>query len=403
MEDLDPAGRVIRRFRARFGREPSAVATAPGRVSLIGEHVDHRGGVVLPFAIDRRTAVAVAISTDNHTTIVADDLGVEARWPGGPPTTPVTEPHSTFANHVLGVLAAIDSSPATRRPLSIAIASTLPVGGGLSSSAALEVATTLAVFAALEQPVPDIRTLVRIARRAEHDWVGIPCGVMDMLVSAAARRDRVLHIDCDTLDARPIRVPWSEDIAIVLLDSGVRHRLADGGYAERLATLDRVESRLGRPLRSLTLPDLVHESLGSTAMRRARHVVTEIERVRKMTHALHTADLSTIGRILFEGHASLRDDFEVSIPELDVLVDGARDRLDQGAIGARMTGGGFGGWVLLLARRDRVERLRAELANDFLTRFGREPAMMEVHPSEGARLEATSTRPVSYPPGRPLG
>lgn len=399
----DPMTRSARCLRDRFDRDPHAIASAPGRVNLIGEHVDHRGGVVLPFAIDRRTAVAVSLAADGRTTIVADDLGIEACWEGGPPTTPVADPAHSFANHVLGVVAALQADhpeDGEVPPLSIAIASDLPVGGGLSSSAALEVAVGIAVSTTLGRPMPDVATLARAAQHAEHVWVGTPCGVMDMLASAAGEAARILRIDCNTLDIAPLPAPPTEDVAIVLLDSGVRHRLADGDYADRLDALDRVETAIGRPLRETTTTILHRTDLDPVDARRARHVVTEMARVDAMIRALGDADLHTVGDLLLAGQASLRDDFGVSTPEIDTLVEAAMRHRDRGVLGARMTGGGFGGWVVLLARRDHLASILEDVSSAFAARFGRIPSVIEVRPSDGARLEATPGRRVSYPRGR---
>lgn len=400
MPPMDPITRVERCFRDRFSAEPAVIATAPGRVNLLGEHVDHRDGVVLPFAIDRRAAIAVSLATDERTTIISDDLDLTFEHPGPPPDRPVTDAAAGFANHLLGVVDGLRSNGERGfegRPLSIAIASDLPAGGGLSSSAAIEVATGLAIAAIHGLPIPDVGTLARIARRAEHDWVGTPCGIMDMLASAGGKAGRILAIDCGSLDLAELPAPAPEDFAFVLLDSGVRHRLADGGYASRIASLDRVESVVGTPLRSATLETLRTDSIDDVDRCRARHVITEMARVEAAIDALAETDLPRLGDLMFAGHDSLRDDFGVSTPELDLLVEACRGHRTRGLLGARMTGGGFGGWVVALVERSSMETILDDVLDDFAARFGRRPDLLEVRPSDGARVEATPGHPLSYP------
>ncbi len=398
MSSNDPMTRVGRCFRDRFSTEPLVVATAPGRVNLLGEHIDHRDGVVLPFAIDRRAAIAVSPATEGRTTIISDDLGLTFECPGPPPGRP--DPDAGFANHLLGVVDGLRSTGRLDfepRPLSVAIASDLPAGGGLSSSAAIEVATGLAIAAIHDLPTPDVRTLAKVARRAEHDWVGTPCGIMDMLASAGGRAGRILAIDCGSLTLDELPAPSPDDFAFMLLDSGVRHRLADGGYASRLASLERVESVVGTSLKSASLDSLRTDSIDDVDRSRARHVITEMARVEAAVDALTRTDLARLGALMFQGHDSLRDDFGVSTPELDLLVEACRSRRGRGVLGARMTGGGFGGWVVALVERRSMKPVLHEVLDEFESRFDRRPELLEVRPSDGARIEATPGHPLSYP------
>jgi galactokinase len=379
-----------------------AVASAPGRVNLIGEHVDHRGGVVLPFAIDRRITVAAGVATDGRTRVIASDLGRTWACDGPPPRSPLTDAHHAFANHVIGMLASMPSLPGMDvPPMTIAIAGDLPIGAGVSSSAALEVAVGLAVSQTLGLALPDVTTLAAAARRAEHEFVGTPCGIMDMLTSAAGRPGRALRIDCASLEISTVPAPDSERVVIALIDSGVRHRLSDGGYASRLDALDRVERRIGKPLLSATLDDLQHAGIDPADRRRARHVITEIERVRSAESALRSGDPDRLGDLLFAGHDSLRDDFGVSVPEVNAIVDAARCRRQDGMFGARMVGGGFGGSVLVVADRARSDDLLDAIATSVESVLGDRPTPMVVEPSEGARVESTDGGPVSYPRGLP--
>jgi galactokinase len=398
----DPVERAISAIRSQ-GTSPSGLASAPGRVNLIGEHVDHRGGVVLPFAIDRRIAVAAAPAIDGRTRIIAADLGRAWSCDGPPPSRRIDAGPDAFANHVLGMIASLPNpSSSTLPPLVIAIAGDLPIGAGMSSSAALEVATGLAVSQALELETPDVASLAVAARRAEHEFVGTPCGIMDMLASAAGRAGHVLRIDCDTHATTVLPAPDPHGAVFAVIDSGVRHRLADGGYAARLAALDRVERHMARPLRASTLDEIEALSIDAADRRLARHVVTEMSRVADAETALRMNDPRRLGRLLFDSHVSLRTDFAVSVAEIDAIVTAARERRDAGVFGARMIGGGFGGVVLLLLDRTRSADLLSEIAGEIAPIIGRRPTPIIVEPSDGARLESTDDGDVSYPRGRPV-
>lgn len=273
------------------------LASAPGRVNLIGEHVDHEDGVVLPVAVDRRAMVAVASSLDGATTIAAPDIDAMERLEGPPPSTPLEGVE--FANHLLGVL---EAAGGAESPLDLSIFSDVPIGAGVSSSAAIEVACGAAFAAHRGDEPPDPRTLAAWARTAEHEFVGTPCGWMDMLASAAGRRDHALRIDCRDLSIEAIPLPPADRFALLLFDSGVRHRLSDGGYADRLAACGRVRDALGKSMRDATIDDLDRADLDETDRRRGRHVVTEMMRVDAAIADLRRGDLDAFGRRLFEGH-----------------------------------------------------------------------------------------------------
>lgn len=371
--------RIEELFRRRFGSAP-AIAHAPGRVNLIGEHVDYLDGVVLPMGIDRRAAVAIAPSTDGSTTIVAADLSREHRREGSPDVRPVEDMDQQFANHVLGVIAAAGGCDV---PLSILVTSDVPPGAGVSSSAAIEVATGAAFAACLGKPSPGPLRLALDAQEAEHSFVGTPCGIMDMLVSAAAEPGSALRIDCRDLAFESVRLPSDRRLGFMLVDSGVTHRLADGGYADRRAACERVVDRLGRSLRESGIEDLEDERIDPTDRRRARHVIEEISRVDAAISALRSGDLEAFGSIMLDGHASLRDLFEVSVDELDVIVESATDMRGSGCFGARMTGGGFGGSAIVLHEPSAVDEVRNRIEHDFMKRFDRRPGSMIVEPSAG--------------------
>ena len=358
------------------------IGSAPGRVNLIGEHVDHEDGVVLPIAIDRRAVVAVATGRDGATTLGAPDIDAFIRVDGPPPRTPIEQ--AEFANHLLGVLKAAGGADT---PLDVAIFSDVPIGAGVSSSAAIEVACGAAFAVWRGDDLPDAQTLAGWARDAEHEFVGTPCGWMDMLASAAGRRNHALRIDCRDLSIDPIPLPPPEEMAVLLFDSGVRHRLSDGGYADRLEACERVRAALGKSMRDASLEDLDRADVAETDRRRGRHVITEMLRVEAAVGDLRRGDLDSFGRRLFEGHESLRTLYEVSIPELDRIVDTARGLGGDGVHGARMTGGGFGGTALVLVDPARLEEVRAAVVADFQADFGRVPPSWVASTDDGVRID----------------
>jgi len=383
MTEISATDRARTAFTRRFGVPPRIVASAPGRVNLIGEHVDYTGGLVLPFAIDARAAVALGPSEDDRTVLVAPDLDAETTHLGPPPRRPETESNRRFANHLLGVLDAAGGSDAPIRAL---VTSDVPSGGGLSSSAAIEVAFATA-WAGLHGDVTNPKMLADLAMRAEHEFVGTPCGIMDMLVSAAGIAGNALRIDCRSVTWSPVPMPPEDRAVVLLVDSGVTHRLRDGGYAERRAACERAEAAIGGSLRDATLEDVAAAELDATDRRRASHVVEENARVEAMVAALEMEDLETAGRILFDGHRSLKDRFDVSIPEIDHIVEIARRRVDAGCLGARLTGGGFGGNALVLTSARTLESNRRAIIEEFAARFGRRPETRVVRASDGATLE----------------
>jgi len=317
-------------FRRWAGHDPAQVWTAPGRVNLIGEHTDYNGGFVLPFAIDRFTTVAAGGRDDGvlhgHSFDVPDDSG--------------------WTKYVDGVRQALAAEGVTVGGADLLVASTVPPGAGLSSSAALEVATA-AALSALSGAGLDAAQLARIAYRAETEFVGVPVGVMDPTVVAQAQENHALFLDTRSLEIEHVPLDLRADaLNIVVVDSGVRRRLDDGRYAQRRKECEEAAVALGVEfLRDATLDQVETASIGETLRRRARHVVKEDERVLRTAALLRQGRLWGIGDILLASHASLRDDFDVSCDELDIIVDTA---MDKGALGARMTGAGFGGSALVL-------------------------------------------------------
>jgi galactokinase len=361
----------------------TACVFAPGRVNLIGEHTDYSGGLVLPVAL----TLGITVRWRPHSRAIR--LRSEAF-----PETVELAPDGTAPDDLAGwgrYAAAVAELLAERgRPaagLDGTVSSTLPVGAGLSSSAALTVAIGLALCRAAEFELPRLE-LAHVAREAERRAVGVPVGLMDPAVSLLARRGHALLLDCGT--ERHRHVPLPPELAVVVLDSGVRHRLEHSGYGTRRAELERALPALGgaRPSEvDVAEADAAACSAGvdEAARRRLRHVVSENERVRACVRALEAPggpDRTALAEIFRAGHASLRDDFEVSIPELDLLVDLA---CAGGAFAARMTGGGFGGSIVALADAGDADALLAAVLDEYTGRSGREGAGYVCETADAAR------------------
>ncbi len=369
--------RVISLFRRSYGTAPAVVASAPGRVNLIGEHLDYNGGPVLPFAIDRRTWVAAGAGEGFELVSAEPGFPAVRREGGGP--------QGDWSDYVVGVAGALgEAASAGAR---IAVASDLAVGAGLSSSAALAVAAAAALGRlAGRSPGPD--SLADTAFRAEHDYVGVRCGRMDQTIVAGAADGTALYLETATGAAVTCPFPYT----VWIMATGVEHVLAAGGYNARRAECEHALSlcreRWPR-LASLAAldPDSLPEALARLPTpldRRVRHVVTETARTRRARAALERGALAELGALLTAGHASLREDFESSVPEADFLVHAA---LEHGALGGRLTGAGWGGSVILLLPDGHEWEVASEVAAAFALRFGRTPAPWPARAAGGARLD----------------
>lgn len=371
-------------FEQVFGYRPDGIWSAPGRVNLIGEHTDYNGGFVLPFAIDRRTVVAVG-TRDTPVARVgsayADEL-VEI------PLAELAPGNLTgWAAHPLGVawaLSQFGADLAAVPGLDIFIVSDVPVGAGLSSSHALESAVALALND-LWQLGLDRQTLARVAQVTENQVVGAPTGIMDQSASLLGEEDSAVFLDCRSLDYRIIPLGLqAAGLEALIIDTGVKHEHASGGYAERRASCELGASILGvESLRDVTIDELprARALLDDVTFRRVRHVVTEDRRVLDTVAALATSGPRSIGELLDASHRSMRDDFEISVPELDLAAETA---LENGAIGARMTGGGFGGSVIALVAREDVSRIQVAIDGAFSEHALGVPDTFVVRPSQGA-------------------
>ncbi|MBB0245020.1 galactokinase [Streptomyces alkaliphilus] len=382
--DAARASDTARLFERIFGAEPTGVWAAPGRVNLIGEHTDYNDGFVMPLALPHTTTVAAAPRGDGVLALYSADLPgpvavlpLEDLTPGAVPG---------WTGYPAGVLWALRDAGHEVGGASLCVTSTVPTGAGLSSSAALEVASAMALCE-LYGAVPDGQRLARIAQRAENAFVGVPCGIMDQMASACCTAGHLLHLDTRDMAARQVPFDMAvEGLRLLVVDTRVKHDLADGGYAERRAGCEAGAEALGVPsLRSIPhdgLDDAL-APLGDPVVRAlVRHVVTENERVARVVELLEAGRARELGPVLSEGHASLRDDFRVSCPELDLVVGTA---VAAGALGARMTGGGFGGSAVVLVEADAVGELGERVVAASAAAGHPQPRVFEAVPSAGAR------------------
>ena len=373
---MSPRTRVLAAYRAAFGGDPSQLSYAPGRVNLIGEHTDYNDGFVFPCAIDRGTAVAVGSAPSGMIEVVSADYDETDRFD---PRAPF-DATAGWRAHVRAVAAVFRTRGIAIGGLRIAIAGDVPQGAGLSSSASLGVALGGA-FDRAGALSPN--ELALIAQAAENDFVGCACGIMDQLISARGETGAALLIDCRSLAATPVPLP--EDMSVLIVHSGITRGLVDSAYNERRAACEAVAAHFGiAALRDLDAAALAtgEDTLDPLAYRRARHVVTENARTLAMPAALAASDWATIGTLMAASHASMRDDFEITLPEIDRLA-AMLSVAAEGVGGARMTGGGFGGCVVALTRQDRLPALQ-QAALDHFAAVGRAPGLIYTcRPSAG--------------------
>jgi len=374
-------------FAEVFGGTPASAARAPGRVNLIGEHTDYNGGLVLPAAIELATHVSLRPRADSLVRGCSRERGRAEAALHDPPAGDWLD----YARGTARVL--FDTGLAREAGFEIAVLSDLPEGAGLSSSAALEAATALALIAASGAPevAYERAELSRLCQRAEQEFAGVPCGIMDHYAVLCSRPGSAILLDCARVEARAVPLP--DRLEILIFDTGVERALRDGRYAARHAECERAleaaRGVLGRRLASLSeleTSDFVRleRALEPIALRRARHVVSENARVRALARAFEQGDLGRAREAMFASHESLRVDFEVTVPESDALVEDSRAL--EGCVGARMTGAGFGGCTVHLVETGHARAFASELARRFRARFGREPRHWTSRAAAGANL-----------------
>ncbi|HEU0257115.1 MAG TPA: galactokinase [Microbacteriaceae bacterium] len=384
-------GGVRAAFTERFGARPEGVWSAPGRVNLIGEHTDYNDGFVLPFAIDRRVVAAVRRRDDNVLRVASTfaDEAVEVPLAGLGESGAARV--SGWAGYLVGVAWALGRqgvSLADQQGLDIVIDSDVPVGAGLSSSAAIECAVAVAMNDLWALHLP-LESLVDAGHEAENTFVGAPTGILDQSASLLAARDHAVFLDCRSRHTELIPLGLADaGLTITVIDTGVRHAHADGAYRERRASCEQAARLLGvAALRDVTLDELrrSRDRLDPVTFRRARHIVTENDRVLRTVDTLRHEGVAAIGDLLDASHRSMRDDFEISVPELDLAVETAQNF---GAPGARMTGGGFGGSAIALTPREAVSRVEAGIAGAFAEHGYTPPVIFTVTADAGARRDA---------------
>ena len=379
-------------FRARFDRSPAGLSEAPGRVNLMGEHTDYNQGFVLPVAIDRTIAVAFAPREDGRVRAYSLDFDEEDEFPLA--DIGRREGDSTWANYLRGVALILQQAGHRLTGLDLVIQGDVPIGAGLSSSAALEVATLGAFATAAGLTLAD-RDKALLAQRAENEFVGVACGVMDQMAAVFGRADNALRIDCRSLETEAVPLNLeAHGLRIVVANTGVRRALTASAYNQRREECNRavemlfvlLRGRRPRSLRDITLRDLVINGcfLPQDLLRRARHVVSENARVLSTVEALRRGDLVEVGRLFHASHESLAHDYEVSSPELNLMVELARSL--EGVVGTRMTGAGFGGCSVNLVRADAVDDFRREVIETYRARTGLPADMYVCQAVDGLRI-----------------
>lgn len=371
---------IEKKFLETFGEEPDLVAAAPGRVNLIGEHIDYSDGFVLPFAIKDRTLVAARkrhdstvriASAQRRNKIVTVDInnvkpGLKGEW----------------ERYALGVLWALG----VKEGVDLLIDGHVPLGAGLSSSAALECSVATAMNDLFDMGY-NLEELARLTQKAENQYVGVPCGIMDQSVSLMATQGFALLLDCRDLSTK--NIPFdvaSSGLELLIIDTQAHHALTDGGYAERRASCESVVAKLGiTSLRELTMEQLEKSRglLTETEFVRARHAVTEMQRVLDCVKALSDSNFELVGELLNQSHASLRDDYTVSCSELDTAVEAS---LTAGALGSRMVGGGFGGSAIALIQASKTTETIKAIEKAFSSKKFKAPRFFTSLPSQGAEL-----------------
>lgn len=376
---------LIDQFQRTYGKLPR-IFSAPGRVNLIGEHTDYNDGFVLPMAIDRRTYVAAEINDPGIVRVESLDLNEAFAFSLGEPVS-LFEPK--WLGYIAGVAFELEKSGVRLSGADLMISSDVPIGAGLSSSAALEVSAG-AAFLALANEHLDLRTLALTAQKAEHTYVGTRCGIMDQLTVSVAQKSHALLIDCRSLEINHIELNLPQTM-VVICNTNVKHKLATSAYNQRRQECEDAVSILRRylptirALRDVNIGDLKKHAgeLPDVLYRRARHVITENARTLEAAIALKDGDVEKFGRLMSSSHISLRDDYEVSCAELDLMVElaGGCD----GVFGARMTGGGFGGCTVSLVRSDKVEAFSQVITKEYRARTGIDAEIYPVNTADGVK------------------
>jgi galactokinase len=377
---------VAAAFQRTYGRPPAWAAAAPGRVNLIGEHTDYNDGFVLPMAIERYTTIAAAPNQSSVIRVRSALGSGEALIDLVQPLKPGAKGH--WANYPMGVVAGFLERGIKPAGFDAMIHTTVPLGGGLSSSAALEVATATLLEAVTGQKLDPVEKAL-LCQKAEHEYAGMPCGIMDQFISALGRKDHLLLLDCRSHATR--LVPMADPaVSVLIINSNVKHELTGSEYPNRRKQCETAAAALGvKSLRDASADRLeeMRGRLDEVIFRRARHVIGEIERTELAAEGISAGNWPTVGQLMYASHDSLRDDYEVSCPELDAIVEIASGiGIKGGVIGCRMTGGGFGGCAVALVQTEKVGLISSSLSQAYRAKTNIEPTLFVSRPAQGAMV-----------------
>ncbi len=371
---------IVAHFTHRFGAAPAFVVRAPGRVNLIGEHTDYNDGFVLPLAIDRAAWIALRPRNDSRVHVYSIDYNEAREFD----LSDLKHEKAGWIEYVKGVAWCLQDAGMKLKGWEGVLAGDVPLGAGLSSSAAVEMATARA-FAAVSGFEWDAVAQAKLGQRAENKWIGVNCGIMDQLISSTGRAGHAMLIDCRSLELQPAPLP--EGVAVVVLDTSTRRGLVDSAYNERRSQCEAAAKAFAvKALRDVTLASLAASDgkLDSATHRRARHVITENDRTVRAVEAMRRGDIGCLGRLMNESHASLRDDYEVSSDALDAMVEAAQAH--KGCYGARMTGAGFGGCAVAIVKADAADDFVAATSAAYKARTGHDPAVYVCRATDGAAV-----------------
>jgi galactokinase len=385
------AAHVAAEFQKKYGRQPRWIVAAPGRVNVIGEHTDYNDGFVLPMAIERYAVMAADVPSSQFASSYENVSIYDIHFDESATidiTAPVTKGAPKWSNYIRGVIAGFQNRGVKIPALDVAMISTVPLGGGLSSSAALEVCTATLIEAATGKKIDPVEKAL-LAQAAEHEFAGVPCGIMDQFISTLGREGNLLLLDCRS--RRTELVPMSDpSVVLLIVNTNVKHELSGGEYAARRAECEAAAKVLGMAsLRDATF-EMLERAKGKmteVVYHRARHVIGEIARTIRAAKDIRASDWIGSGKLMYASHASLRDDYEVSCAELDAVVEIAESIGVKGGIyGCRMTGGGFGGCAVSLVKTDNVEAITKKITADYKTKTGIDATIFVSRPAAGATI-----------------
>jgi galactokinase len=386
MNRTELTAHITAEFQKHYGREPRWIVAAPGRVNVIGEHTDYNDGFVLPMAIERYAIMAA------DTAVMPEKISIfDAQFKETAEidvSVPVAKGQPKWSNYIRGVIAGFQNRGQKIPGLDVAFMSTVPLGGGLSSSAALEVCTGTLIEAATGKIIDPIEKAL-IAQTAEHEFAGVPCGIMDQFISALGREGQLLLLDCRTrkTDLVPMDDP---SVALLVINTNVKHELSGGEYAQRRAECEAAAKILNvKSLRDASADslELAKSKMSEVVYCRARHVIGEIERTFHAAEGIRHSNWPTVGQFMYASHDSLRDDYEVSCAELDAVVEIAEEIGYAGGVyGCRMTGGGFGGCCVALVKTEAIDSITKRIAAEYKTKTGIEASIFSSRPAAGATI-----------------